>query len=113
MMRNGIPDPLIVKECLGKSPLDSCKTINQELDVLIYLHTFTHKRRKFISLALDRHRLPTTAEEDDRYFMMKFAGVNIPIAGDLHTGDTSFKVLPRDNETGTGSADSLLLEVLG
>lgn len=110
-LRNGVPEHQIVKECVGKSPLDSSKSINQELDILIYVHLFTHKRKRFLAVALDRHRLPSVAEEDDRFYMLKFAGNSIPLAGDLHREDSSFKVLPKDVDAETGGG--LLEEMLG
>lgn len=102
-LRNGVPEHQIPKECVGKSPLDSSKSINQELDILIYIHLFTHKRKRYLATALDRHRLPTVAEEDDRYYMLKFAGNSIPLAGDLNRDDTSFNKLPKDYEDGSGN----------
>lgn len=112
-LRNGVPEYQIVKECVGKSPLDSSKSINQELDILIYIHLFTHKRKRYLATALDRHRLPTVAEESDRYYMLKFAGSSIPLAGDLDRDDTSFSKLPKDYEDGSGGSGGLLDEVLG
>ena len=111
MLRNGVPEHQVVRECLGKSPLDSSKSINQELDVLLYIHLFTYKRKRYLATALDRHRLPSVAEEEDRFYMQRFAGNSIPLAGDLDKDDTSFKALPKeyDNDTSGG----LLNEVLG
>lgn len=110
MLRNGVPEHQLVKECLNKSPLDSSKAINQELDVLIYIHLFKHKKRTYLAVALDRDRAPTVSEDEDRFFMLQFKNNSTPIAGDLHTHDTSFKVLPKGDATGT--AGSLLDEML-
>jgi hypothetical protein len=51
------------------------------------------------------------AEEEDRFYMQRFAGNSIPLAGDLGKDDTSFKALPKeyDNDASGG----LLNEVLG
>jgi hypothetical protein len=95
LIRNGIPDHQVLKEIVGKSMLDGSKAITQELDVLVYLNLFTHKRKKYLAVALDKHRLPTVVGEEDRFFMLKFPGLNIPVLPDLDKEDSSFTKLPK------------------
>jgi len=111
MLRNGVPEHQIVKDIVGKSLLDGSKSISQEVDTIVYLHLFTHRRKKFLSVALDKHRLPSVVGEEDRYFILPFPGLNIPILGDLDKEDSSLQKLPKgDYEDGSGN---LLNEVLG
>lgn len=109
LIRNGIPEDQFVKKIVARGYFDSCKTLDQEADLLMLIHLFSHKRQKWLSVQLDKHRLPTVVDEDDRYCLYKFPMLNVPILEDLEGDDSSFKKLPREE----GQSDSLINELFG
>lgn len=109
LIRNGIPEHQFVNEIAEKGYTDGCKTIDQELDLELYIHIFTHKRRKYLAVRRGKHRLSTVISDEDKYTIYKFPGLNIPILGDLHIENTGMKKLPKDFED---TSDSILEEVL-
>lgn len=110
LVRNGIPEHQLVNEIADKGYYDGAKSLDQEIDVELYLHCFNYKRKKFISLRRGKHRIPTVIAEEDKYCMYKFPNLNTPVLGDLHTEDSSFTKLPKINENDGNSA--ILDEVL-
>ena len=109
LIRNGVPEHQFVNEIAEKGYTDGCKTIDQELDLEIYIHLFTHKRRKYLSVRRGKHRLPTVIADEEKYVIYRFPGLNIPVLGDLHTESTGMRKLPKDFED---SGDNILEEVL-
>ena len=72
---------------------------------------FTHKRKKYIALRRGKHRVPTVIPDEDKYFILPFPGLNIPVLPDVDREDSSFTKLPKgDYDDGSGN---LLEEVLG
>ncbi len=110
LLRNGIPEHNFVNEIAEKGYYDGCKTVDQELDLELYVHVFSHKRKKYLAVRRGKHRLPTVIPEDDLYFMLKFPALNVPVLEDINGEDTSFRKLP--NTAGEESA-SMLEEMLG
>jgi len=109
LIRNGVPEHQFVNEIAEKGYTDGCKSIDQELDLEIYIHMFTHKRRKYLSIRRGKHRLSTAIADEDKYIMYRFPELNIPILGDLHKENTGMHKLPKDFQD---SSDSILAEVL-
>lgn len=109
LIRNGVPEHQFVNEIAEKGYTDGCKTIDQELDLELYIHLFTHKRRKYLSVRRGKHRVPTVISDEEKYVIYRFPGLNIPILGDLHTESTGMRKLPKDFED---SGDNILEEVL-
>lgn len=111
LLRNGIPDHQFVNEVAEKNYTDGCKTIGQELDIELYVHIFTYKRKKYLAIRRGKHRLPTVIADEDKFCMYRFPGLNTPVLEDIHGEDSSFQKLPKtDYEDGS---DNLLKEVLG
>ncbi len=110
LLRNGIPDHQLVNEISEKNYTDGCKTLGMELDCEIYLHSFTHKRKKYTVFRRGKHRGLPDIPIEDKYCIYKFAALNIPILPDIYGDDMSLQKLPKgDYEDGS---DSLLSEVL-
>lgn len=109
LIRNGVPEHQFVNEIAEKGYTDGCKTIDQELDLELYIHLFNHKRRKYLTVRRGKHRLSTVIADEDKYTIYRFPGLNIPILGDLHRENTGMKKLPKDFED---SGDNILEEVL-
>lgn len=104
MIRNGTPGHMFVRECLGKDLIADSKQIMHEVDLLLILHLFTHKRRKYLAVGLDKHRLPSVAPDEDRHFYLPFPGPNIPVLPDVDGDDTSMQSLPKGDYDQTSSA---------
>lgn len=114
LLRNGVPEHQFVNEIAEKNYTDGCKTIGQELDIELYVHLFTHKRKKYLALRRGKHRIPTVIDEDDKFCMYRFPGLNIPVLEDINGQDSSFKKLPKEYDDGASSSGgSLLDEALG
>ena len=111
LLRNGIPENQFVNEVSEKGYYDGTKSIDQDIDLEVFIHLFSHKRKKYLAVRRGKHRIPTVIDDDDKYFMLKFPGLNIPILEDIDKEDSSFRILPKD--TDSNSTDGLLAEVLG
>lgn len=110
LLRNGVPEHQFVNEIAEKNYTDGCKTIGQELDLEIYVHTFMHKRKKILAFRRGKHRGRPDIPVEDKFCMYKFPSLTTPVLEDIHTDDQSFTKLPKDHEDGTGN---ILEEVLG
>lgn len=110
LVRNGIPEHTLVKDVAEKGYYDGCKSIDQDIDLELFIHLFSHKRSKFISVARGKHRLPTVVDDEDKYFLLKFPGINIPIIGDYEKEDSGYSSLPKDFDD---SSSNILDEVFG
>lgn len=110
LLRNGVPEHQFVNEVAEKNYTDGCKTIGQELDLEIYVHCFTHKRKKYLAFRRGKHRGRPDIPEEDKYCLYRFPALNIPVLEDLNTDDQSFQKLPKDSDMGDDS--SLLSELL-
>lgn len=109
LIRNGVPEHQFVNEIAEKGYYDSCRTIDQELDIELYLHIFNHKRKKYISFRRGKHRIPTVISDEDKFCMYRFPNLNTPVLEDINGEDSSFSVLPKDSDEGS----SLLDEIIG
>lgn len=110
LIRNGTPEHQFVNEIAERGYYDGTKSIDQHIDCELYIHLFNHKRKKYLAVRRGKHRIPTVIAEEDKYFMLRFPGLNIPILEDVYTDDTSFTKLPKDS---FDEGSSLLDEVLG
>lgn len=110
LIRNGVPEHQLVNEIAERGYFADSKQIDQELDLELYINLFTHKRKKYLAVRRGKHRVPTVIPDEDKYFILPFPSLNIPILPDLDKGDSSFSKLPKgDYEDGSGN---LLEEVL-
>jgi len=109
MLRNGVPGHQLVKEICNRGYYDGAKSLDQEIDLELYINLFSHNKKKFVSVQRGKHRLPTVVEEDDLYYIMPFPNIYTPILGDVDREDTSMKKIPKAYEDGSSN---LLTEVL-
>lgn len=110
MLRNGIPEYDLVNQVAEKGYYDGCKGLDQHIDLDLYVHLFTHKRKKYLAVRRGKHRLPGVIADELKYFMLRFPGLNIPILEDINGDDTSFSKLPKDYDDGSGSGGGGLLD---
>lgn len=111
LLRNGVPEHQFVNEIAEKNYTDGCKTIGQELDLEIYVHTFMHKRKKYLAFRRGKHRGRPDIPVEDKFCMYRFPTLTTPVLEDINGENASFAKLPKDFEDGTGS--NILEEVLG
>lgn len=97
LLRNGVDGIEFLKAISGKGYTDGVKSIDQHIDLNINIHLYTINKVKYLSVGLDKHRLPTVIDEDDRYATYKFPGNNIPILEDINGEDTSIKRINKNN----------------
>ncbi len=106
-----VPECNFVKEVAERGYYDGAKTLDQEVDLEIYLHLFQHKRKTYLAVQRGKHRLPTMVDQDDKYFMLPFMSKDMPLLEDPEGHDNSLKVLPRDGDA-ANSGSKILEEML-
>lgn len=92
LIRNNMPEDKFVTEIAEKGYYDKCRTLDQEIDLEIYIHLFKHNKETYFTVQRGKHRLPTIIPDDDKYFIFKFPK-NAPIPDDLHKEKISFRSL--------------------
>lgn len=110
LIRNGVPEHQFVNEIAEKGYTDSCKTLDQELDIELYVHLFTHKRKKYLAFRRGKHRIPTVIADEDKFCMYRFPNLNTPVLEDVNGDNASFSKLPKEYED--GSEGSILEDIL-
>lgn len=110
LLRNGVPEHDLVNQVSEKNYTDGCKTIGQELDIELYVHCFTVKRKKYLAFRRGKHRGRPDIPVEDKYCMYRFPALNIPVLEDINGEDASFTKLPKEYDDGSGN--SLLDELL-
>lgn len=90
--------PLLAQELVGKSYWDSCKTLDQEADGILILYIEKFKGRKYLTVALDKHRKsgPVTPEKD-RFAIIPFYEAGA-VRDDINGEDLSIEKLGADIE---------------
>lgn len=111
LTRNGVPNHMFLKEIAEKGYYDGCRTVDQEIDLELYVHLFSHKGKKLLQFQRGKHRLPTVIPDEDLNFMLQFPGLNIPVLEDINGEDSSFTRLPTGGDSSSNSG--LLDEILG
>lgn len=111
LLRNGVAEHQLVKEVANLGYYANSSQLDQEIDLELFLHSFTHKGKGYITINRGKHRLPTMVDESQLYFMLPFPDRHTPVLPDIDGDDTSLDRLPK------GSVDieqtDLLSEVLG
>lgn len=111
LLRNGVPAHQLVKEIANKGYYDGSRTLDQEIDLELYIQLVTGpNKKKYLSVQRGKHRIPTVLENDeDLYFLLPFQYPGVPILEDIHQDDISFRALPRNVAS---SDESLLNDML-
>ncbi|EKD89694.1 MAG: hypothetical protein ACD_33C00005G0009 [uncultured bacterium] len=110
LLRNGVPEQQLVNDVAEKGYYDGTKSIDQDIDCELFIHLFNYKKRKYLAIRRGKHRLPTVIDDSDKYMLLRFPGLNIPILEDIDKPISSFKTLPREAED--SNKDSMLNEIL-
>lgn len=98
LLRQGVQ--YIVKEFVGKSYWDSCKTLDQEIDVGMWIHIEKSDMRSYLAIARDKHRKSgAITPEIDLFTILPFNEIGA-VKDDLLGKDLSIRKL---DSTGMGS----------
>lgn len=89
LVRNGLEDTF-VQEIANKGYYDGCKTIDQEVDLELYIHIVKFNSRSWLCIQRGKHRLPKPTPEEYNYFVMLFEDIG-NLREDLNGEDTSRK----------------------
>lgn len=94
-LRDGVPNHLFIKEICGLGMTNGSSQIDQEADGVLLTHLFTEGGAAYLSLLVEKHRLPTIISEKDKYALYLMPD-GMPLLEDAHLErDTSYSELPK------------------
>lgn len=73
LIRDGRAD--FVKEIAEKGYYDKCKTIDNEVDIELYIHIEKHNKQSYLTVQRGKHRLPTIIPDELKYIVLPFHDV--------------------------------------
>lgn len=79
-----------VKDIANKGYYDSCKTIDQEVDLELYIHKVIADGKSWLCIQRGKHRLIQQTKEEYKYTVLPFEDIG-DIRDDLNSADTSRK----------------------
>jgi hypothetical protein len=88
MIRDGRQD--FVKEIAEKGYWDKCRTIDNEVDIELYIHIEKLNKASYLTIQRGKHRLPTIIPDELKYIVLPFNDVG-GILDDINKADTSAK----------------------
>lgn len=92
LIRGNVPEDKFVTEIAEKGYYDKCRTLDQEIDLEIYIHLFKYNKETYFTVQRGKHRLPTIISEEQKYFIFKFPK-NAPLPDDLNKEKITFRSL--------------------
>ena len=101
LIRNGVPDASFVKEIAGKGYYSGSTQLDQEIDLELYVHIATNNRKKYLTVQRGKHRLPTTIDEDEMFFMLPFPRKG-QIPSDINGEKISIRSFDTSSDEGFG-----------
>lgn len=90
LLRTGIPEDSFVKELAGRGFFEGSSALDRIYDGCILIHLFKANKETYLSLILDKHRLPTVVDDDKKYLIFKFPK-GMPIPFSINGEDESFR----------------------
>lgn len=79
-----------VKDIANKGYYDSCKTLDQEVDLEIYIHIVKADNKSWLCIQRGKHRLITQTKEEYKFTVLPFNDIG-DIRDDVNGADTSRK----------------------
>ncbi len=73
LVRQNVED--FVKEIEGKGYYDSCSTVDQEVDLELFIHIVKVAGRSYLTIQRGKHRKITATRERDRYIVLPFEDI--------------------------------------
>lgn len=101
LVRNGLEDTF-VKEIANKGYYDGCKTIDQEVDLELYIHIVKFNSRSWLTVQRGKHRLTKPTPDENNYIALPFEDIG-NIRDDINGPDTSRKK-PGGNPVGSNQS---------
>jgi hypothetical protein len=89
LIRNGL-DEHFVKEIANKGYYDGCRTIDQEVDMEIYIHKVIVNGKSYLTVQRGKHRVIKQTPEEHKFCVLPFHDVG-DIRDDINGPDTSTK----------------------
>ena len=90
LLRAGVTPENFVKEIANKGYWDSCRVIDQEVDLEIYIHIVKTAKGSFLTIQRGKHRKPTITPEKYLFCVLPFSPVG-GIRDDILGEDTTLK----------------------
>ncbi len=110
-LRNGTPHHQLVQEIAELGFYDGIKSIDQEIDLEIFIHMFTIKGKKFLTVQRGKHRGLPDIPSEEKYFILPFMELNVPIVQDIDRDKISMRTMPR--QIGSVNTDNMINEIFG
>lgn len=88
LVRNGVDN--FVQEIANKGYYDSCRTIDQEVDLEIYIHIEKRGIESYLTFQRGKHRKVSITPLQDLYFVLKFHAIGT-LHDDINGRDSSMK----------------------
>lgn len=85
-LRNGVPEVGFLNEIAEKGYWESCRSLDTEIDLELYIHLFKHNKESYLAVKRGKHRLPTIIDDDYKFFIFKFPK-GMPIPDDIDEVD--------------------------
>lgn len=96
LLRNGLPEEMLVREVANKGYYSGSKQLDQEIDLEFYQHIVVRKHGAYLTIQRGKHRVPTVIPEDKKYFVLPFPK-EMPIPPDVDLPKKiSLKAVPLD-----------------
>lgn len=89
LIRNGLEDTF-VQEIANKGYYDSCRTIDQEVDLELYFHIVKADGRSFLTVQRGKHRVVNQTPERYKYCVLPFHDVG-DVRDDINGPDSALK----------------------
>lgn len=89
LIRQG-SEETFVRDIANKGYYDSCKTIDQEVDLELYIHIVKTDNRSFLTIQRGKHRLIQQTKEEYKYTVLEFHDIG-DIRDDVNGPDLSLK----------------------
>lgn len=89
LVRQGLEDTF-VQEIANKGYYDGCKTIDQEVDLELYIHIVKFNSRSWLTVQRGKHRLPKPTPDENNYMALLFEEIG-NIRDDINGPDTTRK----------------------
>ena len=81
-----------VQEVQGKGYLDKCRTLDQELDLEMYIHIEKHQKKYYLTIQRGKHRGVPVLDDEFKYFVLPFPKTG-PILEDVGKPNSAMRKL--------------------
>lgn len=88
LIRDGRQD--FVKEIAEKGYYDKCRTIDNEVDIELYIHIEKLNKKSYLTIQRGKHRVPTIIPDELKYIVLPFYDI-AGIPDDYGKADTTCK----------------------